>query len=115
MSGLDCRNTEKGQKFSLEATLCVVKIFVDFHSVQYPFACSFLRLKTQSVQFVFSPFLCPLFTVLREFPLLQCHRPVLICSSGAAEAGWKVHLSGVIFRQPVRKSGRRVPKSQILY
>ena len=56
MSGLGCKSAEKGQNFSLEATLCVVKIFVDFHSVQYPFACSFLRLKTQSVQFVFSPF-----------------------------------------------------------
>lgn len=56
MSGLDCKKAEKGQNFSLEETLCVVKIFVDFHSDQYPFACSFLRLKTQSVQFVFSPF-----------------------------------------------------------
>ena len=56
MSGLGCKSAEKDQKFSLEATLCVVKIFVDFHSDQYPFACSFLRLKTQSVQFVFSPF-----------------------------------------------------------
>ena len=56
MSGLDCKSAEKGQKFSLEETLFVVKIFLYFHSVQYPFACSFLHLKTQSVQFVFSPF-----------------------------------------------------------
>ena len=33
MSGLGCKSAEKGQNFSLEATLCVVKIFVDYHSV----------------------------------------------------------------------------------
>ena len=58
MPCLDCKIVNKPPKLSLEATLCVVKIFVDFHSDQYPFACSFLRLKTQSVQFVFSPFFC---------------------------------------------------------
>ena len=56
MPCLDCKIVNKPPKLSLEATLCVVKIFVDFHPVQYPFACSFLHLKTQSVQFVFSPF-----------------------------------------------------------
>ena len=56
MSGLDCRNAEKGQKFSLEATLCVVKIFVDFHSVRYPFACSFFASENSECAICFLPF-----------------------------------------------------------
>ena len=67
MSGLDCKSAEKGQKFSLEETLCVVKIFVDFHPFQPLLARSFEGLKTRSVQFVPFPLLRPSCTQFRGF------------------------------------------------